>query len=141
MSYCYKYPRPALTVDALVVSNDGKVLLIKRKNPPFEGMWALPGGFMDMDETPEEAVARELLEETGLAGMDFRQFHTYGALQRDPRHRTVSIVFIAETGFSEDIKVHGGDDASEAGWVSLNKLPEMAFDHAEIIKDFVNQVF
>jgi len=135
MPYCYKYPRPALTVDALVFSSDKKVLLIQRKNPPFKGLWALPGGFVDMDETPEAAVERELEEETGLKGITLKQFHTYGALNRDPRHRTVSIVFIGEVGGSGNYIPSGMDDAVDAGWFSVDDLPNIAFDHKKIILD------
>ena len=135
MPYSYKYPRPALTVDALVFSSEGKVLLIQRKNPPFQGLWALPGGFVDMDETPEQAVVRELKEETGLTGISFKQFHTYGALDRDPRHRTISIVFVGKIIKSIDYKPLGSDDATAAEWFNLDQLPELAFDHHQIILD------
>lgn len=86
--YSYKYPRPAVTVDALVFrKNDGnsEVLLIRRGHPPYEGMWASPGGFMDMDETPKEAAVRELHEETSIKDVELVQFHTYGAVNRDPK--------------------------------------------------------
>ena len=138
MPWCYKYPRPALTVDALIVSSDGKVLLIQRKNPPFKGLWALPGGFVDMDETPEAAAVRELEEETGLTGIELTQFHTFGAVDRDPRHRTVSIVFSGYTANSKDVIPKANDDASDAGWFDIRNLPETAFDHKEIIDSFVN---
>ena len=135
MPYCYKYPRPALTVDALVFSSDEKVLLIQRKNPPFKGLWALPGGFVDMDETPEEAVVRELEEETGLSGIPFEQFHTYGAVERDPRHRTISVVFIGNVNNTSEFQPIGGDDAADAQWFSVDQLPNIAFDHKKIILD------
>ena len=138
MPWCYKYPRPALTVDALIVSSDEKVLLIQRKNPPFKGLWALPGGFVDMDETPEAAAVRELEEETGLTGIELTQFHTFGAVDRDPRHRTVSIVFSGHTANSRDVIPKANDDASDAGWFDISNLPETAFDHKEIIDSFVN---
>ena len=98
MEYSYKYPRPALTVDAIVVSERNSemvVLLIQRKFPPFEGKWALPGGFVNMDETLLEACGRELLEETGLDNIELKQFFTFDAIDRDPRHRTISVVFSA----------------------------------------------
>ena len=100
MSYSYDYPRAAVTVDAAVFCSFDTglfVLLIQRDRPPFEGMWALPGGFVDMHETLEEAVARELNEETGLAGILLEQLHTFSSLNRDPRHRTISTVFTGTT--------------------------------------------
>jgi len=138
MPYCYKYPRPALTVDALIISTDGKVLLIQRKNPPFEGLWALPGGFVDMDETPEMAVLRELKEETGIDNIQLKQFHTYGAIDRDPRHRTISIVFFGNIINSSEFQPVGNDDASDAKWISLEALPDLAFDHKIIIEDAID---
>lgn len=139
MAFTYSYPRPAVTVDALVfrqVDDVTEVLLIKRANPPFEGMWAAPGGFIDMDETPEEAVVRELHEETGIRDVGLSQVHTYGAVHRDPRHRTISIAF---AGILKDFtrQARGGDDAAEAGWFSINKLPPLAFDHSEVVNDAI----
>ena len=96
LKYCYKYPRLAMTVDAIVVAaNFGQpmILLIQRKFEPFKGMWALPGGFVGTEETLKEACVRELFEETGIQGVELRQFYTFDALDRDPRHRTVSTVF------------------------------------------------
>ena len=137
--YTYNYPRPAVTVDALGFrKNAGKaeVLLIKRGHSPFEGMWACPGGFMDMEETPEEAAIRELHEETGLRDVDLFQFHTYGAVNRDPRHRTVAIAY---AGFLSDnnAEINGGDDASDAQWFSIHNLPALAFDHDLIVADAI----
>ena len=139
MPYCYKYPRPALTVDALILSDDGKVLLIQRKNPPFKGLWALPGGFVDMGETLEEAVTRELREETGLTDINLEQFHSYSALNRDPRHRTVSVVFTGRVNDSDNYKPEGNDDAAAAEWFDIKLLPEIAFDHNVIINDALKQ--
>ncbi len=133
--FTYPYPRPAVTVDALVfrtLENETEVLLIKRRNPPFEGLWAAPGGFMDMDETPEMAVARELAEETGITGVVFFQYHTYGAVNRDPRHRTISIAYAGLLPDPTQIAV-GGDDAAEAKWFSIDNLPPLAFDHHEVV--------
>jgi 8-oxo-dGTP diphosphatase len=99
MSYEYKYPRPMVTVDALVFANNGfdlNVLLIRRGNPPFKGKWALPGGFVDMDETLDHAVARELEEEAGVRIEGFRQFYTFGNPGRDPRGRSITVVFLKE---------------------------------------------
>ena len=141
MLYTYEYPRAAITVDALIFNNfDDKtsVLLIKRKNYPFEGLWAIPGGFMDMDETLLEAAHRELEEETGLIDVELHQFYTFDAIGRDPRHRTISTIFIGKLSKS-DIPVKGNDDALEAAWFEINSLPEMAFDHKEIIEMAIKQ--
>lgn len=135
--YTYKYPRAALTVDAIVfVKNESStaVLLIERGSDPFKNKWALPGGFIDMDETLEQACIRELEEETGLKIDEMQQFRTYDAISRDPRHRTISVVFSAR--LSEKQWVKGADDAAQAKWFRLDALPELAFDHAEILKDF-----
>lgn len=135
--YTYAYPRPAVTVDALVFRHKNQqpeILLIKRLKPPFEGMWAAPGGFIDMDETPENAVERELEEETGLNGIELHQYHTYGAVNRDPRHRTISIAFAGLlTGELQNVR--GGDDAAEAAWFRINALPQLAFDHDQLVND------
>ncbi|NTW25262.1 MAG: NUDIX hydrolase [Lentimicrobium sp.] len=137
--FTYHYPRPAVTVDSLIFRNAGnepEVLLIKRGNPPFEGMWAAPGGFIEMDETPEAAAARELAEETGIEGVELWQYHTYGDVYRDPRHRTISVAY---AGFLHDAAkiAKGGDDAAEAGWFNINKLPSLAFDHDLVVADAV----
>ncbi|MBN2639329.1 MAG: NUDIX hydrolase [Bacteroidales bacterium] len=134
MPYTYPYPRPAVTVDAVVFRiNEGQkeVLLIQRGHPPFENQWALPGGFVDMDENLETAAARELKEETGLKNIDLQQFHTFGNPGRDPRHRTISIAHWGE--LIEPQELQAGDDARNAQWFSLYNLPETAFDHKEII--------
>ncbi|MDP4291731.1 MAG: NUDIX hydrolase, partial [Bacteroidota bacterium] len=97
MAYTYEYPRPAVTADIVLFSrfeNRDYVLLILRNNPPFQGCWALPGGFIDMDETLEESALRELAEETGLTGIRLKQFRTYGDPGRDPRHRTITVVYM-----------------------------------------------
>ncbi|MCB2207174.1 MAG: NUDIX hydrolase [Bacteroidetes bacterium] len=134
MTYSYKYPRPALTVDIAIFregKDDHEILLIKRKNNPFKGMWALPGGFVDMDETVETAASRELFEETSLSGIHLEQFHVFSEVDRDPRGRTVSVVF---TGLlKDDQEAKAKDDAKEARWFDLEKLPELAFDHRKII--------
>ena len=132
---CYKYPRPSLTVDAVVFKQEGVnsyVLLIQRKNPPYKEKWALPGGFVDMDETLESAVSRELMEETGISDVEFRQLHAFSSLERDPRGRTVSVVF---WGLLPNKKNPvAGDDAADARWFNLNNLPPLAFDHQEILQ-------
>lgn len=135
MVYCYDYPRPALTVDCLIYCYEQSLswlLLVKRKNPPFEHCWALPGGFIDMNELLVEAAARELREETGLSGIALKQFGIFDKPGRDPRGRTISFVF---WGFAGNCKpaISGRSDALEAKWIELEKLPLLAFDHREII--------
>ncbi len=135
--YTYKYPRAALTVDAIVYNlkdDSVYVLLIQRGQEPFEGKWALPGGFVDPDELLETACIRELKEETGLKVNSMHQFKAYDKIDRDPRHRTISIVHFTEI-FQQE-KVKGNDDAAVAKWFSIAELPELAFDHLEILKDF-----
>jgi 8-oxo-dGTP diphosphatase len=135
--YTYKYPRPALTVDSIVFTKENDstfVLLIQRGQEPFKNKWALPGGFVNMDERLETACRRELEEETGLKVDKTEQFKAYDAIDRDPRHRTISVVFSAE--ISEKQEVKGGDDAAHAKWFSLEELPELAFDHQQILEEF-----
>ena len=136
LMYHYHYPRPALTADCVLFGEDPsglKLLLIQRKNEPYKDFWALPGGFMNMDETIEACAQRELKEETGLEINNLKQLHTFSAPGRDPRGRTVSVVFV---GIVEAalFQPEGGDDAAKANWVSAGQLPELAFDHKEIIQ-------
>lgn len=135
MPYTYTYPRMQVTVDAVIVrSNDedtDEVLLIERKHDPYQGSWALPGGFVDMDETLADAAKRELYEETGLVVDSLTQFYTFDAVNRDPRGRTISIVFIGHADSSARIKA--GDDASTADWFSFDALPPLAFDHEKVL--------
>jgi 8-oxo-dGTP diphosphatase len=132
--YCYDYPRPSVTVDVVVVTRERspRVLLIRRKHAPFEGRWALPGGFIDMDETLEASARRELLEETGLRPRKLAQLATFGDPGRDPRGRTVSVVYLAEVGRAA--AASAGDDAAEAAWFPLRRLPPLAFDHRDILR-------
>ncbi len=134
--YVYDYPRPMVTVDAVVfrwASGGREVLLIERRHDPFAGRWALPGGFVEMDESLEDAVARELAEETGLTGVILEQFYTFGAPGRDPRGRTISVAFAGEGGTGHD-RVPAGDDAQSAGWFPIDALPPLAFDHQRIVE-------
>jgi 8-oxo-dGTP diphosphatase len=139
--YSYKYPRAALTTDAIVFVKEEKstfVLLIQRGHEPFQNKWALPGGFIEMDETLEQACIRELEEETGLKVAKMSQFKTYDAVDRDPRHRTLSVVYYAE--LKEKQAVRGSDDATHAEWFAIGSLPELAFDHRQILEDFKKAV-
>jgi 8-oxo-dGTP diphosphatase len=132
--YAYDYPRPAVTVDVAVVTREPRprVLLISRKHPPFEGSWALPGGFVEMEESLETAARRELFEETGIKAARMEQLHTFGDPGRDPRGRTISVVFLARVRFAK-VKPRAGDDAADAVWHFLDRHPSLAFDHREIL--------
>jgi 8-oxo-dGTP diphosphatase len=136
MKYTYNYPRPAVTADIIILKKiDTRqfVLLIGRKHPPFEGMWALPGGFLNMDETLEEAALRELQEETNITGVALKQFYTFSKVNRDPRHRTITTVFIGNAD-SNTLAPTAGDDAAKAEWFPIDKLPPLAFDHGEVME-------
>ena len=127
MAYTYKYPRPAVTADCIVITREAepKVLLIQRGNAPFKGGWAFPGGFMNMDETTEQCAVRELKEEIGA----------YSKVDRDPRGRTVTVAYLAI--IDEPIIVTGQDDAAKAEWWPLSDLPHLAFDHYDIMQDAI----
>ena len=136
MSYTYDYPRAALTVDCVVFGldeDDLKVLLIQRDNEPFAGQWALPGGFVETDETLETAAMRELVEETGLENVYLEQLYTFGEVDRDPRERVVSVAYYALVKLSEH-RVQAATDAREAAWFSIDETPRLAFDHQEILR-------
>lgn len=134
MSFTYDYPRPAVCVDCVIFSlNKSHIVLIQRAQEPFRGYWALPGGFIEMDETLEESAKRELEEETGLKNITLEQFYTCGNPGRDPRGRIISVVFRGVINPNES-KIYAGSDAAKAQWFSLEELPTLAFDHAEIIR-------
>lgn len=137
MSYTYKYPRPAVTTDCVVFTNEEepKVLLIQRGNEPYKGYWAFPGGFMNMEETAEECAVRELKEETGLTVKQIQQIGAYSKVDRDPRGRTISIAYLAIV--DAPIAVSGMDDAAKAAWFPLASLPDLAFDHQDIMADAI----
>lgn len=140
MAYIYKYPRPALTVDIILIARQqesNKILLIQRKSDPYQGKWALPGGFIEMNETLEQAAIRELKEETGVEAKDLKQFHVFDAINRDPRERTISTVHYSFT--DKVLPAKGSDDAQDAQWFSFNELPELAFDHQHILERFKRQ--
>ena len=137
MAYTYKYPRPAVTADCIVITRETepKVLLIERGDDPFKGCWAFPGGFMNMDETTEQCAIRELEEETGLKVSEVHQIGAYSKVDRDPRGRTVTVAYLAI--IDSPLNVVGQDDAAKAQWFLLSALPELAFDHAEIMRDAI----
>jgi len=139
--FTYDYPRPSVTSDVAVLRLEDmpEILLIKRKDKPFQNMWALPGGFMEMEESLEEAARRELLEETGIKAGELIRFDTYDKPGRDPRGRTITQVFVMiwkrEMGIPR-----AGSDAADLRWFSLADLPELAFDHAEILSDVIGMI-
>lgn len=136
MPYTYQYPHPAVTVDTLIFTlheGDLKVLLIQRKRDPHAGAWALPGGFVEIDEDLDTAARRELAEETGLQTEFVEQLHTFGAPGRDPRERVISVAYFALVRM-EEVVVKAASDARDARWFPVQKLPKLAFDHAAILK-------
>ena len=132
-----------VTADALVFTRSGgktKVLLIKRGNEPFKGKWAVPGGFVNMDEELEDAVVRELAEETGVTGVSLEQMRTYGTLGRDPRGRMITIVFMG-IAKEDQTTIKAGDDAAKAQWFDIEELPKnMAFDHDEVVRFAIEEI-
>jgi 8-oxo-dGTP diphosphatase len=136
VSYSYEWPRPAVTVDCVVFGLDEnglQVLLVQRDLAPFKGRWALPGGFVRMEEDLEAAARRELVEETGLSQVYLEQLFTFGALDRDPRERVISVAWYALVKLS-DHRVRAATDARAAAWFRLADQPELAFDHDQILR-------
>lgn len=134
--YCYRYPHPAVTTDVVLftIREDSlHLLLIERGNEPFKGSWALPGGFVDIDEDLMDGAARELAEETGVENLYLEQLGTFGKPGRDPRERVISVAYLALAPEAA-LAVQAGDDAAAAAWFPLKALPALAFDHAEIIE-------
>lgn len=135
MSHKYEFARPALTVDVVVFGLDDEdlqVMLIQRDLPPFEGQWALPGGFVRVEETLDDAARRELLEETGLKDIYLEQLYTFGAVDRDPRERIVTVAYYALVNL-EGHDVRAATDARNAAWFPVSDLPSLAFDHPTIL--------
>ena len=133
--FTYPYPRPSVTTDCVIFGYDGKdlkLLLVERGIPPFKGMWALPGGYLQMDEDAIDGAKRELFEETGLREAYIEQFRTFSAVDRDPRGRVITIAHLALVRISE---VKGGDDAAKARWFPLKDVPQLAFDHDMILRE------
>ena len=137
MPHVYEYPRPALTIDCIVFGLDAqqelKVMLIQRDIPPFQGKWAIPGGFVRLDETLKAAALRELQEETGIHDVFLEQLYTFGDLARDPRDRTVTVAYYALINLTEQ-EIKATTDAREAAWFALSEIPQLAFDHDQILQ-------
>ena len=136
VSHTYEFPRPALTVDCVVFGLDDedlKVLLIQRGQEPFAGRWALPGGFVRIEEGLEEAARRELQEEAALSRVYLEQLYTFGEPERDPRERVVTVAYYALVNI-RDHTVRAATDARNAAWFSVTDTPTLAFDHARIVQ-------
>jgi len=134
--HTYEYARPSLTVDCVVFGLDDenlKVLLIQRDLEPFQGKWALPGGFVRIDETLDAAAKRELQEETGVSNVYLEQLYTVGDLHRDPRERVVTVAYYALVKLS-DHRIKATTDARNAGWFAISDTPKLAFDHDKILE-------
>lgn len=142
-TYTYRYPRPAVTADVVLITyheDQLQVLLVQRKHEPFAGSWALPGGFIEMDEDLRTAALRELEEETGVSATKswyVKQLHAYGAPDRDPRYRTISVAYLAlaSSEMLEKQVIRAASDAEEVEWWNLTDLPELSFDHSQIVSD------
>lgn len=131
-----RYERPSVTVDVVIFTlrdRDLKVLLIRRKHPPFAGYWAIPGGFVHMHESLETAAMRELEEETGVRDVYIEQLYTFGQPDRDPRTRVITVAYLALVPLTALPAIRAGDDAADAQWWSIYDLPPLAFDHAAIL--------
>jgi 8-oxo-dGTP diphosphatase len=136
MNYSYDYPHPAVTTDIVIFTirqDELKLLLIKRALPPFEGQWALPGGFVHIDESLEAGARRELEEETGVRDVYLEQLYTFGKPDRDPRERVITVAYYALIP-SNQIELRAASDAEGVSWFGMDELPALAFDHADILK-------
>lgn len=133
--YSYRYPHPAVTTDIVIFTiRDGrlKLLLIKRGGEPYQGRWALPGGFVEMDEDLEASARRELEEETGVTGVYLEQLYTFGRPDRDPRERVITVAYYALIP-SDQVRLQAATDTEAVGWFAFEELPPLAFDHDEIV--------
>jgi len=141
--YIYDWPRPTVSADALVFTfsrSKAKLLLVNRRYEPFKGQWALPGGFVGIDEELEDAVARELEEETGMVDVRLEQMRAFGKCGRDPRARQITIAFMGIATKGQN-KIRAGDDAAKVRWFDIEKLPkDMGFDHKEIAEFAIKQL-
>jgi 8-oxo-dGTP diphosphatase len=142
VTVCYEFPRPALAVDCVIFGFDTRqlsVLLIERGLEPFKGAWALPGGFVRIAESLEEAARRELLEEAGVEGVYMEQLYTFGGIQRDPRDRVVSVAYFALVAM-EGHHLKATTDAVRASWFPCSQLPPLAFDHSDILDTAIRRL-
>ena len=138
MVHTKRHIRPSLTVDVVIIApgrGTPRILLIKRKKGPFQGFWAIPGGFVEPYEPLEIAALRELKEETGATPAHLEQLHTFGDPDRDPRGWTVSVAYVALLAPEDTAswQIEAGSDASDVGWFAIDALPPLAFDHKEIL--------
>ncbi len=134
--YAYEHPHPAVTTDVVIFTiqdDDLRVLLIQRANDPYRGNRSLPGGFVDIDEDLEHCALRELREETGITGVYLEQLYTFGKPDRDPRERVITVAYYALAPMDR-LQVRAASDAAAADWFPVSDLPELAFDHRQIIK-------
>lgn len=134
--YCYPHPHPAVTTDVVLFTireEKLQLLLIRRRNAPFQGQWALPGGFLDLDEDLAACALRELKEETGIGNVYLEQLYTFGRPGRDPRERVISVAHYGLVP-SESLALKPDSDAAEAAWFAVDTLPELAFDHEAIVE-------
>jgi 8-oxo-dGTP diphosphatase len=143
MAFTYEYQRPMVTTDILLFSGEKdhlKILLIRRGKEPYKDCWALPGGFLEMDEELDACARRELKEETGITGIELKELFTVGTIGRDPRGRTITIMFYAFTE-EDSVLPKAGDDAAEVKWFTISKLPEkLAFDHAVVLRRAIDKI-
>ena len=133
--HCYQYPHPAVTTDVAVFTirdQQLKLLLVQRAREPYRDMWALPGGFLDIDEDLDACAKRELEEETGISGVYLEQLYTFGVPSRDPRERVISVTYYALVP-SDRLQLKAASDAADAQWFALDQMPPLAFDHQQII--------
>ena len=146
--YVYEWPRPMVTADAVLFTNPDntsscnnlQVLLVKRKNEPFKGKWALPGGFIEMDEELAAAAERELFEETGIRVTGLKEVGIFGTVDRDPRGRVITVAYVGTVEPEKAEEAVAGDDAAEVNWFNVNELPDLAFDHDNIIRAAIRLV-
>src|ERR1700690_319004 len=136
MTYTYKYERPNLAVDCVVFGldeEDLKIILIERNGEPYRGKWALPGGFVRIDESLDDSAKRELYEETGIQDVFLEQLYTFGEIDRDPRERVVTVAYYALVNLS-DHKIQATTDSRDAAWFSVDDIPQLPFDHNRIVE-------
>lgn len=142
MKYCYKYPHPAVTTDIVIFTIQDqqlKALLIKRKGAPYKGKWALPGGFVGIDEDLEDSAKRELAEETGVRGVYLEQLYTFGKPKRDPRERVITVAYFALIP-PDKVELKAATDAEAVDWFPMDDLPRLAFDHTAILDTAHNRL-